>query len=370
VYAISRLMVAAAAGLVAGAFAYKDTTIGIAKPKSAAGLMLDVLTSWDGNWYFELIRHGYPRSVPHPIDYFQPEARAAFFPLYPLLVRGVNRVLPGSDVSSALFVNLLLGAVVVVLVGLIARRLAGSKVAARAMVLTCVFPGSFVLSFAYSEALMLALAAGCLLALLDRRWLLAGVLAALASATRPNALALAVACLVAAIIAWRADRDRKAFIAPALAPIGFIVFQWYVGHHAGERGVWFRVQREAWGERASFGGTVLRGTFRFLLHPFHSAPNAITALCFVATIIGLVLMSKAKLPAPINAYTITIVVLMLSTATVTARPRFLFTAFPFLIATAKVWREDEHEWWAIVLAVCAAGLVTVTGLYGGIAAIP
>ena len=35
------------------------------------------------------------------------------------------------------------------------RRLFGNKVASRAMVLTALFPGSFVLSFAYSEALML-----------------------------------------------------------------------------------------------------------------------------------------------------------------------------------------------------------------------
>ena len=36
------------------------------------------------------------------------------------------------------------------------------------------FPGSFVLTFAYSEALMLVLAAAGMLCLLERKWLLAG----------------------------------------------------------------------------------------------------------------------------------------------------------------------------------------------------
>ena len=75
---------------------------------------------------------------------------------------GINKVVPGGDVVAALGLNLVLGAVFVLLVGLMTRRLFGNKVASRAMVLTALFPGSFVLSFAYSEAIMLVLvAAAC-----------------------------------------------------------------------------------------------------------------------------------------------------------------------------------------------------------------
>ena len=75
------------------------------------------------------------------------------------------------------------------------------EVAARAMVLFAVFPGSFVLSFAYSEATLIVFAAACLIFLVDERWLLAGVMGALATATRPNGLAVVAACVVAAAIA-------------------------------------------------------------------------------------------------------------------------------------------------------------------------
>ena len=170
-----------------------------------------------------------------------------------MLVRVVDKVLPGGDTTAALFTNFVLGAIAILLLGVIARRLYGEQVAAKAMVLGAVFPGSFVLSFAYTEALLLVFAMGCLCCLMTKRWVAAGVLAALGTATRPNGLALVLACAVAALIAIRDERDWRSLAAPILAPFGFIAFQIWLGAHTGEAGVWFRVQSEAWGEGASFG---------------------------------------------------------------------------------------------------------------------
>ena len=97
------------------------------------------------------------------------EARAAFFPLYPWLARTVDVILPGGDTFAVLAVNFVLGGVAVVLVGLLARRTYSVSVAAKSMTLFAIFPGSFVLSFAYSEALLIVLAAACLLFLLAER---------------------------------------------------------------------------------------------------------------------------------------------------------------------------------------------------------
>jgi hypothetical protein len=361
-YVASRLVVLAAAGVVAAAQQ--------PRPPSAKAPILDVLTSWDGLWYFDIARHGYPTSVPPHLTYFDPEARVAFFPAYPLLVRAADRVLPGGDVFAAVLVNIVLGAIFIVLVGFLARRLFGDRVAGRAMVLAAFFPGSYVLSFTYSEALMLVLAAAALLLLLDRRWLAAGLVSALATGCRPNALALCVACAVAAWLAWHRDRNWRPWIAPVLSPLGFLTFQAYLGLRTGERAVWFRVQREAWNEGASFGWTALRRTYEALTSPLDSATNIITALCVVATIAGLWALFRARLPAPISAYSLAAVFLMLLPATVTARPRFLYTAFPILIAAAAIWPDDREDWWALALALCSAGLIAVTALYGLFAAIP
>ena len=126
-----------------------------------------------------------------------------FFPLYPFTVRYLDRVLPGGDVFAALLMNFVLGFVAVLLVGLLARRLFDIEIAERSMVFMALFPGSFVLSFAYSEALMFVLVGVCLWALLRERWLLAGIAAAFVTASRPNGVAICFACAVASYLAIR-----------------------------------------------------------------------------------------------------------------------------------------------------------------------
>lgn len=339
-------------------------------PKSALRPILDVLTSWDGAWYMRISQMGYPRHIQPNVTFEVLDARAAFFPAYPTIVRVLDRVLPGRTAVAALTVNLVLGAVAVVLVGLIARRLYGNAIAEKTMVLMALFPGAFVLSFAYSEALLLTLAAGCLLCLMERRWMWAGVLAAIGTAARPNGLALCAACAVAAIVAIRNDREWRSLIAPALSPVGFVAFQVWLGIHAGETGVWFRVQREAWKEGTSFGFTAINRSVQAFVHPLRSPADVITAVSVVAMIGLLWLLWRYRLPAPQIAYIAGILFLMLVPSTVTARPRFLYTAFPLLIPAAAYFHRRAQNLWPYVLAACAGGLVGLTGLYGVLGAIP
>jgi hypothetical protein len=238
------------------------------------------------------------------------------------------------------------------------------------MVLAAMFPGAFVLSFAYTEALLLTLAMACLWFLLERKWVLAGVCAALGTMTRPNGLALVLACLVAAVIAIRNDREWRAAIAPVLAPLGFIGFQVWLGVHAHESGVWFRVQREAWNEGASFGLTAIRKTFDAITSPLTSPTNIITAASFATTVLLLWFAWRKRLPPAVSAYSFGVLALMLLPSTVTARPRFLYTALPLLISAAAYLHEDRRDWWPYVIGACSAGLVGLTALYGVYGAIP
>ncbi len=380
-YAVSRLCVLAGTAVRAAQKAVDARADGAVEP-SAASTILEALASWDGLWYLEIVRSGYPDSIPAEITYEQVEARAAFFPVFPWLVRGLDRVLPGGDTFAALSLNFVFGAIAVVLVGILARRLYSVGVAARAMTLFAIFPGSAVLSFAYSEATLIVLAAACLIFLVDERWWLAGIAAALATATRPNGIALVAACAVAALLAIRRSRDWWSLVSVALAPIGFLFFQWYVDRTAGESGAWFRVQREAWAEGTSFGATAVTNTLEFLRHPLSSPTDALTALTMLA-LIGMVFCTwKVRLALPLVAFCAVVVALMLIPETVTARPRFLFTAFPFFIAVAAWWPEprvDEHDhrrasWeyagWDLTLVLCGAGLAALTGLYAVFGVIP
>lgn len=368
-YLASRVCVIAGAAIVAAQDVAEANRLGEARPKNAVGLILQVLTSWDGAWYYRIIRDGYPTVIPAAVTYEMPEARAAFFPVYPMLVRAADAVLPGGDVAAGVFVNFVLGAVAVVLVGIIARELFGERVGYRAMLLMAFFPGSMALSLTYSEATLIVLAAACLLMLLREQWLAAGLLAAVATATRPNGLALVAACAVAAAVAIRDDRRWGALVAPLLAPIGFIAFQLYLLDRTGEW-AWFRVQTQAWDEGTSFGFTAIKNTVEAIIRPLASPTDIITAVSVAVMIALLVMMYKRRLPWPMVAYVIVVFALMILPSTVTARPRFLFTAFPVFISVAAWWPEEHDEAWGLVIALCTAGLVTLTGLYGVLGAIP
>jgi hypothetical protein len=384
VYIFSRLCVLAGAAIVAAELRadinqikgmpdvpFADPHIaGRPIPTSALAPISDVLSSWDGIWYLRIVRDGYPRHVQEHVTYFVADARAAFFPAYPMLVRAVDRVLPGGDTLAALSTNFVLGAVAIFLLGVIARQLYGEQVAAKAMVLGAMFPGSFVLSFAYTEALLLVFAMGCLWCLMSERWVTAGFLAALGTATRPNGLALVLACSVAAFIAIRRERAWRSLAAPLLAPLGFVAFQLWIGFHTHEAGVWFRVQSEAWGEGTSYGWTAIRKTFDAFASPLTSPTNIITAASVMAMVLMIYFARSKRLPPPMVAYSAGILALMLLPNTVTARPRFLYTAFPLFISAAAYLHSVRRDWWPYVIGACSAGLVTLTALYGVFGAIP
>ncbi|MEZ5221431.1 MAG: glycosyltransferase family 39 protein [Ilumatobacteraceae bacterium] len=368
-YLASRLCVIAGAAIVAAQQVAEANRDGLPRPKNAVGLIVQVLTSWDGAWYYRIIRDWYPTSIPPDVTYDDMEARAAFFPTFPMVVRAADAVLPGGDVFAGVFVNFVLGAVAIWLIGLLTRDLFGERIAYRAMVLMAFFPGSVALSLTYSEATLITVAAACLLMLHRKQWLAAGVLAAIGSGTRPNGVGLVAACVVAAFLAVRHDREWKSLIAPALAPIGFVAFQLYLLDRTGEF-AWFRVQREAWDEGTSFGLTAIRNTLEAFTHPLSSPTDTITAVSVLAMVALLVVLWKRPLPWPMVAFTLVVLALMILPATVTARPRFLFTAFPLFISAAAWWPEHHEEGWGLTIAMSAAGIVALTGLYGVLGAIP
>jgi len=373
-YVVSRIFVAIGAAIVTTSNSvatapYKP------RPRNAFRGMLDVFTSWDSKWYLEIVRRGYPHFVPPNVTYEYDTdhlraARGAFFPLYPLIIRAADTVLPGRDVAAALAVNLVVGLAAIIGVGWLASQFFDHDVAKRAMILTAFFPGSFVLSLAYAEGLLIVLACACLVWLGQKRWFLAGVAAGLATMTRPNGIALVAACGVAAIVAIHNERAWRSLVAPALAPAGFIGFQLFMRRQTGEPAAWFRIQREAWHEGYSWGWTALREVGNSIIHPLASPTFLMCTLTLVALVFMLVVSRRQRLPLYVWAYTLAIVVLMIIPKTVTARPRFLFTAFPLFIGVAAWWPKKWNDGWTYLMLCCGAGLVAITVLYGGFTAIP
>lgn len=322
--------------------------------------ILRALAVWDGSWYLSAAVQGYPANPP-TLNGEAITSSIAFFPLYPLMIRGVTWLTGISELAAAIVVAFVAGLAMTILLWLLVRAVCNEQVAQRSVLLVCFFPGSVVLSMAYSESLMLALSMLCLLALLSRRWISAGVVGALATATRPNAVALSLCSLWAAGRAISRDRDWRAVIAPLLTPLGFVGFMLFLWARTGDPFVWFRVQREAWGEHFDFGLRTLQEVWiLFVLRDGVTNTMKLQVLGLAFTLLATYLLLRWRPPMLLTLYTAGILFLTLGSWTLGARPRFVLTAFPLIVAVARVVRG---RWFVVLLSASTLAMVLLAVVY-------
>lgn len=301
-----------------------------------------LLGSWDGKWFLRLANDGYDHAVRILPNGDPKQSTLAFFPGYPFLVRWLG-ALPGMhNLSAAVLITLISGAVAAWGVFEVGRSISGSdRVGTALALLWAVAPGSVVLQMAYSEALFTAVAAWALVAMLRQKWLTAGVLTFAAGLVRNTGLALVAALAVAALIATPREQDRlRRWAAVALSSLSTVGFLLWVGIQAHRLDGWFWLQDRAWG--LSFDGGI--GTFGKVSHFLVTDGNvyySLTALVVVATLLLFGWSFAERIPLPLRVYTTGVVILALgSSGFFNSKPRFLLPAFllayPLAVLLARV----------------------------------
>jgi hypothetical protein len=217
---------------------------------SGFGSLADKLAApvarWDAAWYLTIAAHGYQSA---PGQGLPSALRVVFFPLYPLLVRGLYE---GG-------VPLLAGGVLISIVALAAalyglRRLAelelgGERAATIATWALALAPTTVFFSAVYTDSLYQALSIGTFLYARRGRFATASLLAALAGATRNTGILLIGPLAVMYLYGPRDDRLadrpgarrlrpryrlRRDFAWLAAAPSGFVAYLAYCGLEFGD----------------------------------------------------------------------------------------------------------------------------------------
>jgi hypothetical protein len=334
------------------------------------------LANWDGLWYRELAHHGYPTHVPHA------ESTLGFFPLYPMVTWLTAHVFVLTSNHSFLWSLTVAGIIVSGIGGLVAavlvHRLAadwwGEDNGRRAAWFFCLFPGSVVFSMVYAEGLVIPLAAGCLLALQRRRWLLAGVLAAVATASEPEALVLIVVCAVSAAAhirrsGWRDRAARRSLIAPALSTVGagsFAVFLWA---RTGTPFASLLAQHYGWHEKTDpFALVHLANSlanqisFAHFNHPTINLNLVVGLVGALVLVVLLVLLYRVRRTVSIEAlvWTAGISFLAMTSEFTPPNPRLIITAFPAVLVVGRYLRGRTFTAVQVLNGGLLAGLSALT----------
>ena len=347
--------------------------LGLPRP-TYAQLMTDVpdwLTrwvAWDGQHYLRTAVRGYGP----PGD--GREFGSAIFPLFPMAVRALDRLTPLQAGLAGLVVSHVCALVFLVFLYRLGEQVAGPGRGRRAVLLFLVLPTSFFLASYYAEAMLLALAAVAIDAGLRRRWALAALAAALASATKPHGILLVPTLLVL----WlHLDRRWRQGLWLLLAPTGLLAWMAFLHHRYGDAMVWLRAQ-SGWNRElgGNFAARVVASTTDTLaVHPWGWAQ--LVVLLNLAALAGALVLAvllavdrgpaarSSKASLALAVLTAGAVLMPLATGSLLSLSRLALLGFPAVLWLAGHLRERGPAELAWLLGGVALGTVFIGAVVGG-----
>jgi hypothetical protein len=384
-------------GPVRGAFNPPGVTRGFGR---LGDLLAAPAARWDASWYLVIAHYGYRPDLGAFTS-----SRTAFFPLYPLGLRGLSEVgLPPIVAGVALSV-VALGLALYGIHRLTTLEFAahgdGPAVARLAVLLTAFAPMAFFLSAVYSEALYLALSVGLFWCARQGRWAWVGVLGALAGATRSAGVLLVVPALILYFYGPREDRaperagrgrvgpyylPRPDVLWLGLVPVGVALYMAHLALAGGNPLEPFHAQ-QVWnrhfagpflgvwdGARAAFEGArqLLSGQSHHVYFPAapgspmvaagHNTELFVFLLLAVPALVGVL----RRLPLAYGAYVVVALALPLSypvtSQPLMSLPRFLLVLFP-LAMWGAAWLAPRPRLARATVVVSALAMVCFVGQF-------
>jgi len=306
------------------------------------------LFGWDATFYRLIAEHGYDAVG---------EDGLRFFPLVPIVARGLGFVFFGNTaVALLLVVNgsaLVFGAL---LHRLVLYELHDARAARRAVWFGSIIPPAVVLVMGYAEATLLALAVGVFLAIRTQRYGWAIALGLCAGLCRPFGMLLVLPIAIEAVRTWhlastvgRVER-AGAVLAPAAGLAAFLV---WAQRSWGDVWLPIRVQGDA-DYRGDFVDPLTRVVRAVRDMGEGDLFDSGRALLWLVVLLTLLVVLARRLPISYAAYAGTAVVVAWSSEIIQSFERYAMGAFPFAIGFALVTARVELE--RGLLVVFGAGL--------------
>ena len=287
--------------------------------------LLFVLTDWDSTWYLGIAQNGYQ---------FRPDGGSwniAFFPLYPLLIRGLNALCHNAGIAGLVISNICLLAAGLLLNALSNLEFSNRQAREAAVIFLMLNPMSFFFSEVYAESTFLMLAIGALLAARTGHWVTACVCGMFLSATRNVGVLIAIPLLIEFVAqTWNAKEGVRSLIRPrilllGLIPMGLGLFSLYCHFRFGNYLAFLEAGR-GWGRELSTPWKTLTS-----LPWFPPFSQWLFGAALGAGLILLVAGACLRLRVSYLAYMAALYSLYLCTNHLESIPRYLSVVFPFYL---------------------------------------
>lgn len=305
------------------------------------------LFAWDSGWYHDIATVGYG-ALPH--------SALRFFPLLPILGRLLAFLGIGTSAGVLIVANaaaLVYGAA---LIWLVRVELGSERLAKRTAWLVALSPGAVVYTLAYPEAITGAAVVAFFLALKrDRMWwaAAAGVVAGL---SRPVGVVLVVVGVVDLLIKARTSPWMRRLV-PVAGPVvgtgAYLIYSWI---RFGDPLLPYSVTKDV----ALHGPGLTNPVYSLSAIHFGGRFSVAFDVTIVVIALGLFVLSALILPVSYTCWSAVLILASITSSTDNSLPRYLFAAFPLLIAAA-VFARTESRW--------AATLAISTGFFAAIAVI-
>lgn len=313
-----------------GRFPYYDTVLQITHlPNWIWGF-----GNFDGVHYLKLAQDGYNAA------FYQ-----SFFPLYPLLIKFLNFFPKNTLLDVRTFVDpsyFYIGLILsnVLFIGLLyyfyklLRLDYSDKIVRLSIIFLLVFPTSFYFGAIYTESLFLLLAVSSVYFFRTKKYLLSGILAAFASATRIIGVFVPILFLIE-IIMERKRINLGQTLSVILSPLGLAAYMYYLYVKFGNALAFISSQPGFGAQRSAVPlislPQVIYRYFKILTTiDVKSLPflNAGLELGFTVIILTLLLVFYRRIRPSYLIFSLLALILPTLTGTLSSMPRYVLMAFP------------------------------------------
>jgi hypothetical protein len=344
--------------LALGLAKYEVSHFHITNPKAVLEAH-DGLLGSDAGWYQNIAANGYGAL---------PRSATRFFPLLPLLDRGLSDVTTLTvGIASLVITNAASLIVGIGLYVLVRSECRDDLVARRAVWLIMLAPPAFVFVMGYSEALLVLLALAFFIGIRRGTWWWAALFGYLAGTARPIGCLLVIPAVLEAVRTartggWEHGPGKAVAVVSSVAGTAT-----YLAWVSAQFGAGFLEPLKIQQQQAHHGTlsdplSVMYHSLANLAHGHHVGDAL--HVPWIAVAVVLLVVAFWRLPVSYGAFALSVVVVALSGSNLDSFERYALSAFPLVMAGATLLRSARVAAVTYVLCGAAMALYAVLAFQG------